>query len=104
MTGALDTTDIANSKDAATGVPVYSVYGVKDADRRPSPDALKNLDAVVFDIQDAGARFYTYETTLGYFLEAAAKAGIELFVLDRPNPITGSFVQGPIPDSGTKAL
>ena len=68
--------------------------------RRPSLDVLKGLDAVVFDIQDAGARFYTYETTLGYFLEAAAKAGIEIIVLDRPNPITGSFVQGPVADPG----
>ena len=97
MTGALDTTDIANSKDAATGVPVYSVYGIKDADRRPSPDVLKNLDAIVFDIQDAGARFYTYETTLGYFIEAAAKAGIELIVLDRPNPDHRLFRAGPHP-------
>jgi uncharacterized protein YbbC (DUF1343 family) len=54
----------------------------------------------VIDIQDAGARIYTYETTLGYFLEAAGKAGTQVVVLDRPNPITGSFVQGPIPDYG----
>jgi uncharacterized protein YbbC (DUF1343 family)/CubicO group peptidase (beta-lactamase class C family) len=104
VTGAMDTTDLANSKDAATGVPVISVYGVKDTDRRPSLEALKNLDAIVFDIQDAGARFYTYETTLGYFIEAAAKAGIELIVLDRPNPITGSFVQGAIPDPGGESF
>ena len=63
----------SDSKDAATGVPVYSVYGATDAARRPSADVMKQLDAVVFDIQDAGARFYTYETTLGYFLEAAAR-------------------------------
>jgi uncharacterized protein YbbC (DUF1343 family)/CubicO group peptidase (beta-lactamase class C family) len=104
VTGALDTTDIANSKDAATGVPIYSVYGAKDADRRPSVEILKTLDAVVFDIQDAGSRFYTYETTLGYFVEAAAKAGIEIIVLDRPNPITGSFVQGAIPDPGRESF
>jgi uncharacterized protein YbbC (DUF1343 family)/CubicO group peptidase (beta-lactamase class C family) len=104
VTGELDTTDIANSKDAATGVPVSGVYGIKDADRRPSLDSLKNLDAIVFDIQDAGVRFYTYETTLGYFIEAAAKAGIELIVLDRPNPVTGSFVQGPIPDPGHESF
>jgi uncharacterized protein YbbC (DUF1343 family)/CubicO group peptidase (beta-lactamase class C family) len=104
VTGAMDTTDLANSKDAATGIPVISVYGVKDADRRPSPETLRNLDAIVFDIQDAGARFYTYETTLGYFIEAAAKAGIELIVLDRPNPITGSFVQGAIPDPGHESF
>jgi uncharacterized protein YbbC (DUF1343 family) len=65
---------------------------------------MKNLDAVVIDIQDAGTRFYTYETTLGYFLEAAAKAGIELIVLDRPDPITGSFVQGRFRMRGTRVL
>jgi uncharacterized protein YbbC (DUF1343 family)/CubicO group peptidase (beta-lactamase class C family) len=100
VTGALDTTAVANSKDAATGIPVYSVYGAKDAMRRPPPDVMKTLDAVVFDIQDAGVRFYTYETTLGYFLEGAAQAGIEMIVLDRPDPITGAFVQGPVSDAG----
>jgi uncharacterized protein YbbC (DUF1343 family)/CubicO group peptidase (beta-lactamase class C family) len=100
VTGTLDTTDVGNSRDAATGIPVYSVYGGSDAARRPPLEILKTLDAVVVDIQNAGTRFYTYETTLGYFLEATAKAGIEIIVLDRPNPITGSFVQGPISDPG----
>jgi uncharacterized protein YbbC (DUF1343 family)/CubicO group peptidase (beta-lactamase class C family) len=100
VTGTLDTTDVNNSKDAATEIPVYSVYGAKDAARRPNVDVLKQLDAIVFDIQDAGVRFYTYETTLGYFLEAAAKATVEVIVLDRPDPITGSFVQGPVSDAG----
>jgi len=104
VTGTLDTTDVGNSKDAATGVPVYSVYGATDAARRPSVDVLKGLDAVVFDIQDAGVRFYTYETTLGYFLEACAKADIELVVLDRPNPVNGSFVQGPVSDAGRESF
>jgi uncharacterized protein YbbC (DUF1343 family) len=99
VTGTLDTTDIKNAKDAATGVAVYSVYGASDAARRPPMDVLKRLDAVVIDLADAGARFYTFETTMGYFLEAAAKAGIEVVILDRPNPITGSFVQGPVSDS-----
>lgn len=104
IAGALDTTDISNSKDAATGVPVYSVYGATDAARRPSPEILKNLDAIVIDLQDAGVRFYTYETTMGYFLEAAAKAGIDIVVLDRPNPVTGSFVQGPLSDPGHESF
>jgi len=104
VTGTLDTTDINNSKDAATGIPVYSVYGATDVARRPPQDVLKHVDAIVFDIQDAGVRFYTYETTLGYFLEAAAKAGIEMIVLDRPNPITGSFVQGPPADEGKESF
>jgi uncharacterized protein YbbC (DUF1343 family)/CubicO group peptidase (beta-lactamase class C family) len=101
VTGTLDTTDVKNTKDAATGVAVYSVYGATDAARRPPIDVLKRLDAVVIDLADAGVRFYTYETTVGYFLEAAAKAGIEVVILDRPNPITGSFVQGPMSDSNS---
>ena len=104
VTGQVDTTDIANTKDVATGVTVYSVYGATDAARRPSVDVLTSLDAVVYDIQDAGVRFYTYETTLGYFLEGAAKAGIEVFVLDRPDPITGSFVQGPVATPGKESF
>ena len=100
VTGTLDTTHVGNTTDSATGVPVYSVYGGTDAARHPPADVMSQLDAVVFDIQDAGVRFYTYETTLGYFLEAAAKANVELIVLDRPNPITGSFVQGPVSDPG----
>jgi len=104
VTGTLDTTNVGNSKDAATGISVYSVYGGTDTARRPPEDVLKTLDAVVFDIQDAGVRFYTYETTLGYFLEGAAKAGVELIVLDRPDPITGSFVQGPPADEGKESF
>lgn len=104
VTGTLDTTKLSNSRDAATGVPVYSVYGGTDAARRPALETLETLDAVVFDIQDIGAPFYTYESTLGYFLEGAAKAGIEIIVLDRPNPITGSFVQGSISDPGRESF
>jgi uncharacterized protein YbbC (DUF1343 family)/CubicO group peptidase (beta-lactamase class C family) len=99
VTGTLDTTDVKNTKDAATGITVYSVYGAKESARRPPIDLLKHLDAVVIDLADAGARFYTYEATVGYCLEAAAQAGIEVILLDRPNPITGSFVQGPVSDS-----
>jgi uncharacterized protein YbbC (DUF1343 family)/CubicO group peptidase (beta-lactamase class C family) len=100
IAGVLDTTRIGDSRDAATGVPVYSVYGDADAKRRPSPEQLAGLDAIVYDIQDMGVRFYTYESTLGYFLEAAAKAGKQIVVLDRPDPIGGSYVQGPIADQG----
>jgi uncharacterized protein YbbC (DUF1343 family)/CubicO group peptidase (beta-lactamase class C family) len=104
VTGTLDSTEIANGKDPATGIPVFSVYGGSDAARRPLLAQLKGLDAVVIDIQDAGVRFYTYETTMGYFLEAAAQTGIEVVVLDRPNPITGSFVQGPVSQSGHESF
>ncbi|MGB7928743.1 MAG: serine hydrolase [Terriglobales bacterium] len=100
VTGTLDTTDVKNTKDATTGIEVYSVYGASDVARRPPMDVLKRLDAVVIDLADAGVRFYTYEATTGYFLEAAAKAGVEIVILDRPNPITGSFVQGPVSDAG----
>ena len=100
VAGELDTIEVKNTKDAATGIAVYSVYGGKDAARRPAIDILKRLDAVVIDLADAGVRFYTYETTVGYFLEAAPKAGIDVIILDRPNPITGSFVQGPVSDEG----
>jgi uncharacterized protein YbbC (DUF1343 family) len=98
IAGKLDTTVIDNSKDEATGVPIYSVYGEVDEKRRPSSAALSGVDLIVFDIQDIGTRFYTYETTLGYFLEAGAKYGKEIVVLDRPNPINGAFVQGPVAD------
>jgi len=104
VTGELDTTQVGNSRDARTGIPVYSVYGGTDPERRPPLDILRQLDAVVVDLQDAGVRFYTYETTLGYFLEAAAKTGIQVIVLDRPNPINGAFVQGPMSEPGRESF
>jgi uncharacterized protein YbbC (DUF1343 family)/CubicO group peptidase (beta-lactamase class C family) len=94
--GTVDTTKVDNTTDSVTGIPVYSLYGNTDIKRRPPVDLLKTLDAVVMDIQDAGERFYTYETALGYLLESAAAANTEVIVLDRPNPVTGSLVQGPI--------
>lgn len=87
---------VSDSKDEATGLPIYSLYGEA---RRPKPEQLKDLDALVFDIQDIGARFYTYISTLGYVLEEAARAKLPVFVLDRPNPIGGVDVEGPIADS-----
>jgi uncharacterized protein YbbC (DUF1343 family)/CubicO group peptidase (beta-lactamase class C family) len=102
--GTLDTPVIGDSIDAATGLPIYSVYGDTDASRRPTAEELAGLDEIVFDIQDAGVRFYTYESTLGYFLESAAKWNKEIYVLDRPNPIGGSYVQGPISDAGTESF
>ena len=88
--------NVSDSKDEATGLPIYSLYGES---RRPKPEQLKDLDALVFDIQDVGVRFYTYISTLGYLLEEAAKAKLPVFVLDRPNPIGGVDVEGPIADS-----
>ena len=86
---------VSSSKDSTTGLPVYSLYGES---RRPSDEMLAGLDAVVFDIEDAGVRFYTYITTMGYCMEAAAKKGIAFYVLDRPNPIGGEIVEGPMLD------
>jgi uncharacterized protein YbbC (DUF1343 family)/CubicO group peptidase (beta-lactamase class C family) len=104
VSGSLDTASIADSKDAATGIPVYSVYGETSAKRHPRLDILNSVDAIVYDIQDIGTRFYTYETTLGYFLEAAAKTGKRMLVLDRPNPINGVQVQGPVSDEGREGF
>ncbi|HEV8188836.1 MAG TPA: exo-beta-N-acetylmuramidase NamZ domain-containing protein [Pyrinomonadaceae bacterium] len=85
-----------DSKDDATGLPVYSLYSES---RRPKPEQLKDLDALVYDIQDVGARFYTYISTLGNVMEEAARIKLPVFVLDRPNPIGGVDVEGPIADS-----
>lgn len=94
--GALDEEGIKDSKDEKTGLPVYSLYGET---RRPKPEQLKDLDAIVYDIQDIGVRFYTYEATLLNVLEEAAKAGKPVFVLDRPNPINGETVEGATADA-----
>jgi uncharacterized protein YbbC (DUF1343 family) len=88
---------VSSSTDPFTRLSVHSLYGNV---KHPTNKMLKGLDALIFDIQDAGARFYTYITTMGYAMEAAAKKGIPFYVLDRPNPITGSIVQGPILDKG----
>jgi uncharacterized protein YbbC (DUF1343 family) len=87
---------VSDSKDEQTGLPIYSLYGET---RRPKAEQLKDLDALVFDIQDIGTRFYTYISTLGNVMEEAAKAGKPLFVLDRPNPINGVAVDGPVGDA-----
>ncbi len=86
---------VTSTKEPSTGLPVYSLYGET---RRPTDEMLNGIDALVFDIQDAGVRFYTYTTTMGYCIEAAAKKGIAFYVLDRPNPIGGEIVEGPMLD------
>jgi uncharacterized protein YbbC (DUF1343 family) len=87
--------DVAHARDVATGRPIWSLYGTA---RRPTPAMLKGLTALVFDIQDVGVRYYTYLTTLVYVMEEAARHSIPLVVLDRPNPITGAIVEGPVMD------
>jgi uncharacterized protein YbbC (DUF1343 family)/CubicO group peptidase (beta-lactamase class C family) len=88
--------NVSDTKDEKTGLPIYSLYGES---RRPKPEHLKELDAIVFDIQDVGVRFYTYISTLGYVMEEAARARVPVFVLDRPNPIGGMEAQGPVADA-----
>ena len=92
--GELDTEKIDDTKDEKTGLPVYSLY--KDGMRRPKEEHLKDLDAIVYDIQDVGTRFYTYTATLKNVMEEAAKAKIPVYVLDRPNPINGVDVEGSV--------
>jgi len=87
---------IGSTKDAATGLPIYSLYGET---LRPTDAMLKGIDALVFDVQDAGVRFYTYTTTMAYCMEEAAKRNIAFYVLDRPNPIGGDIVEGPMLDA-----
>lgn len=92
--GAVDEA-VPDGVDAATGLPVYSLYGVRT---RPTPEQLEDLDLLVYDIQDIGVRFYTYISTLLYCLEAAAEARLPLLLLDRPNPLGGEVREGPLAD------
>ncbi len=92
---------VGSGRDAVTGLPVYSLYG---ATERPTEAMLAGLDAIVIDLQDAGVRFYTYPTTVGYVLEEAAGRGLAVFVLDRPDPIGGAIVQGPVQDGELRSF
>lgn len=87
---------VSDSKDEKTGLPIYSLYGET---RKPTPQMLQGLDALVFDIQDIGARFYTYPSTMGLAMEAAAQQKLKFIVLDRLNPINGVDVEGPLADA-----
>jgi uncharacterized protein YbbC (DUF1343 family) len=86
---------VESGVDPETGLPIHSLYGPT---RRPSPESLEDLDALLFDMQDVGARYYTYVSTMAYAMEAAGEAGIPFIVLDRPNPIRGDAVQGDVLD------
>lgn len=99
--GKEDREDIDHARDAATGLTVWSLYG---GTRRPSPEMLNGVDALVFDIQDIGARFYTYSCTMVNALEEAARRNIEFIVLDRPNPINGIQVEGPVLEPGLRSF
>jgi uncharacterized protein YbbC (DUF1343 family) len=101
IAGTKDREGIGDSTDRATGIRVFSLY---TGANRPTPQMLRGLDAVVFDIQDAGVRFYTYETTMAYAMEECAKAHVPFYVLDRPNPITGTRVEGPLLDTANTSF
>lgn len=88
---------VESGMDPATGLPVYSLYG---PNREPSQEMLKGIDVMVYDIQDVGTRCYTFISTLGLVMRACAKAGIEVLVLDRPNPLGGIKVEGPLVEPG----
>jgi len=98
---APDGNSISDGIDSKTNLPVYSLYGKI---RKPTPEMLKNVDILIFDIQDIGARFYTFISTLYYTLEAAAENNIPIIVLDRPNPINGITVDGPIRENEFKSF
>ena len=82
---------VSDTKDEATGLPVHSLYG---STRKPTPDMLKGIDVMVYDIQDVGVRSYTFISTLGLVMQACAAEGIEVVVLDRPNPLGGNKIEG----------
>ncbi len=84
---------VIDGADMHTGLPVFSLFGAHHA---PTPEQMRDLDALVFDIQDVGCRFYTYTATLGLAMEAANKARLKFFVLDRVNPINGAMIEGPV--------
>jgi uncharacterized protein YbbC (DUF1343 family)/CubicO group peptidase (beta-lactamase class C family) len=100
LSGTLDE-KVASGRDGATGLPVYSLYGTV---KRPTAQMLRGLDALVYDIQDVGCRYYTYITTMAYAMEAAAAAHIDFYVLDRPDPINASVVEGPVLDPDLKSF
>lgn len=93
--------EVADDRDEATGLPIFSLYG---KNRKPTPESLAGVDVLVYDIQDIGTRFYTYISTLGLALEAAAAAKIPVVVLDRPNPIGGKVFGGPIRDGNYESF
>lgn len=95
---AQDMEAVAEPADRATGLPIVSLYGDSEDSLRPKPEHLAGLDAIVYDLQDVGTRFYTFVYTLSYVLEAAREADIPVVVLDRPNPIGGLAVEGPVLD------
>lgn len=101
IAGRLDQENITDTIDPDTGIKVFSLYG---KDRKPSPESLQGIDTLVFDIQDVGCRFYTYISTMGEAMRVAGQHSIRFVVLDRPNPINGMDIGGPILDAGAESF
>ena len=99
--GQLDQANIDDQQDSLTGLKVHSLYGKT---RVPTAEMLEGIDTLVFDIQDIGVRFYTYISTMGGAMKAAAENDVRFVVLDRPNPINGTEVQGPVTDAGSESF
>ncbi len=93
--------EVGSGREPSTGLPVHSLYG---AVKRPTTAMLRGVDVLVFDVQDAGVRFYTYVTTMAYAMEAAAEHGLPFYVLDRPDPISAAVVQGPVLDRDLRSF
>ena len=103
INATVDKANVADDKDPASGLPIVSVYGSTEAQRHPSAKQLAGLDAVVIDLQDVGARWWTFQTLTRYFLEASAANHVDIILLDRPNPVGGESVQGPISTPGRES-
>lgn len=101
LEGKLDIANISDSNDKETGLKIHSLYGKS---RTPSAESMKEIDVLVFDIQDIGTRFYTYISTMGNAMKAAAEHNVKFVVLDRPNPIGGIDVEGPVLDEGSQSF
>ena len=101
---AQDMIHVHEQKDPVTGIDTVSLYGATEASLHPSPDSLSDLDVVLFDIQDIGARYYTYQATLGFMMQVAGQVGTRIIVLDRPNPINGVRVEGNIVGEGFESF
>jgi uncharacterized protein YbbC (DUF1343 family) len=101
---AQDMVGVDEQRDPVTGIPTVSLYGHDEASLRPKPEHLRDLDVVLFDIQDIGARYYTYQATLGFVMQVAGPLGVKVIVLDRPNPIDGVHVEGNVVQPGFESF
>lgn len=103
INAAVDKSNVDNDTDPASGLPILGVYGSTEAKRHPSAEQLAGLDAVVIDLQDVGVRYWTFQALMLYFLEASSPNHVDIVILDRPNPVNGVAVQGPLSTPGRES-